>query len=381
MVNALSLLLFLLFSLTLTVHPSPPSRLRHFSELRCSHLSMDQAQGGVQQPAARYVVQISSRCSLGQAAIGTFSSLALTLLPSPVSMADEPLSSCTPSHPTRHSTEGYSPRFLDVDSQICEELNGRLEVNAPNFVEKHFPVPSNIIDRIYRISTTSTPTVPDPVYSATRGGWRGLVEPAVYPDNVITITRLFKLIAYICTQDTGSTPIYWRLNPRPQQGPSVNAPVSSMRPTLAATTIKQDFGVVDYRRTHVVVEIDGEQAVKSGVERVMLVHLYQMLSLSPDRRFAFGITISKDAQMRIYMASRSGVVGSQLIDFNKVRVFATMSEVSSTNNGVSGSEARHSTYSRHSTGFAIDFGLGHVHAHGITRPPPRGSLGPPSCVI
>ena len=243
-------------------------------------------------------------------------------------MADESLSSCTPSHPTRHSTEGYSPKFLDVDSQICEELNGRLEVNAPNFVETHFPVPSNIVDRIYQISTMSTPNVPEPLYSATRGGWRGLVGPAFYPHNVIAINRLFKSIAYICAQSTGRTPMYWRLNPRPQQGPRGNAPVSSMQPTLAATTIKQDFGVVDYRRTHIAVEIHGQQSVKSGVDRIMLVHLYQMLSLSPDRRFAFGITISEDAQMRIYMANRSGVVGSQLIDINKVRVFATMSEVS-----------------------------------------------------
>ncbi|TCD71758.1 hypothetical protein EIP91_005524 [Steccherinum ochraceum] len=96
---------------------------------------------------------------------------------------------------------------------------------------------------------------------------------------------------------------YTIANTPPAQADSLAA---DLRPPMVATTA-HSLDSLDCVSTHIVLEREGPHTGDFSIRQLMLVHLHNLLSYSPARRHAFGITVDLCGAIQVYRADKSGV--------------------------------------------------------------------------
>ncbi|THH19796.1 hypothetical protein EUX98_g8707 [Antrodiella citrinella] len=181
----------------------------------------------------------------------------------------------------------------NLDSQIQKEL-GSLAVDTTHLIHAHFPAPSSVVNDIYT-----------QLYNE---------HDARFYCDPTQRNNYCDLLRVISSCDKAKRPMFWQQNPRPIHAQPLT-PSSSLLPVIAGTTNPIQFP--DFGRMQVAVETHGIQAHDLGVDRLLMIHLSQLLWHCPDRRFACGIAFAEEGYFRVYIADRSGVVGSELFCINE----------------------------------------------------------------
>lgn len=227
--------------------------------------------------------------------------------------------------PSRSSTSGVKrkTKTSEVEAAIRGELRYAIFADTPNFIETLFPTDLTIVDSIYDSALSEGLYTRDdatPLLSR----WSAIpVEPVTEHTLYDPFVAAANFITERCpTRSPGTPSVRWITDPNraPQK---VDTLAADMRPDIISVIgfpTPTDPSVKDWapwRRILVPMEVKKASIEELPATLQVLKYQRQLFRECVDRRFIFGIVLSR-RNVSVYLADRSGVLGSQIFDMHEV---------------------------------------------------------------
>jgi hypothetical protein len=200
-----------------------------------------------------------------------------------------------------------------VEEELRKELCGAVFVDTPNFLEELFNVPTNVIDNIYEKACKGK----NPYY--TQSKWRDI------PTSMKAENKLYLPFVKVANFITAKCPKH-RLDVRwlsdPNRDPVLaDKSAAEMKPDIVSVLgfpmdAEQRGDKAPWRRIHTPMEVKKSDASLAAALQ-LFKYQRQVFHESIDRRFVFGIVLAQ-RNVSVYLADRSGVLGSEVFDMHEV---------------------------------------------------------------
>lgn len=225
----------------------------------------------------------------------------------------------TPPKPRRFTGSTPATKAGQVENDVRDELHHDFFGNTCDFVSKVFKdVSPTLVEEVYQ----SCITVND-VYNQSEKRWRGFPPDDKYsePDLYAPFVHVANSISEYSIAEASEPPcgqsIRWLSDPyRPV--PNNHAHAADFKPDIiAAVNFAGDvLGKVPWPRIQVAMEVKKFAAAHSAVLQVAK-YMRQGFRECLDRRFVLGLVLSH-RKVTVYLADRSGLVGSEIFDMHTV---------------------------------------------------------------
>ena len=226
----------------------------------------------------------------------------------------------------------YKTRSIEVEKELRQELYGAIFVDTPCFLDTFFSVPPDIADRISETARTQG------YHNGSR--WTAFPEPNKHHYEKELYGPFVKIANFItdeCSTDT-KFDLHWLSDPH-RSPTSVDAKAADVEPDIigvlgfskaapaeAESRQKSErkprdskFPKAPWRRVHVPMEVKREN-VQWAAALQLFKYIRQVFHESFDRRFVFGIVLAR-SNITVYLADRSGILGSETFDIHEVSHF------------------------------------------------------------
>ncbi|KAF7978565.1 hypothetical protein HWV62_45492 [Athelia sp. TMB] len=231
----------------------------------------------------------------------------------------------TPPKPQYSASSIHVTKAGHVENALREELHHDVFTNTPGFLEKIFDVESNLVQKLYKKS------LDDHFYDESGEHWKafdetGSTEKALYKPFV----AVANFISQACNPETKLT---WLSDPD-RAPPCLDDRAAEFKPDIIAA-IGSDMpvpgdrkpGQVPWTRIQVPVEVKRYGGGPSAIIQ-LAKYLRQCFSECIDRRHVFGLVLA-GRMLTVYLADRSGILGSETFDIHDeprqlIRVIASL---------------------------------------------------------
>jgi Fungal protein kinase len=228
----------------------------------------------------------------------------------------------------------YKTKSAEVEKELRQELRGAIFVETPGFLDTFFSVPSAIVDRILAVAGTKSyhdgsKWTAFPKINATQHNYeKDLYKPFVDVANFITNE---------CPTAPGFD-LRWLSDPN-RSPTSVDTKAADLEPDIVGVLgflqvaspeaevclqLKRKPRELKppkppWRRVHVPMEVKREN-VQWAAALQLFKYIRQVFHEFFDRRFVFGIVLAR-SNVTVYLADRSGILGSENFDMHEVSEF------------------------------------------------------------
>jgi len=235
---------------------------------------------------------------------------------------------------TQQSDYKINLKSIEVEKELRQELYGAVFVDTPGFLDTFFSVPTPIVDRILVEARTKgyhdgSKWTAFPEINATKHLYeKDLYKPFVDVANFITnefSTALRVDLRWISDPHRSPTSVDTKaadMEPDiigvlgfPKAAPADAEPrqISERKPR------ESTLPKAPWRRIHVPMEVKREN-VQWAAALQLFKYIRQVFHESFDRRFLFGIVLAR-SNITVYLADRSGILGSEIFDMHVVSCF------------------------------------------------------------
>jgi len=227
---------------------------------------------------------------------------------------------------------GYKTRSVEVEKELRQELFGTVFVETPCFLDTFFSVPSAIVDRISEAARAKG------YHNGLR--WTAFPEPSKQhyeKDLYGPFVEIANFVTNECSTDA-KLDLRWLSDPH-RSPTSVDTKAADMEPDIigvlgfpkAAPADAEPRQISErkprestlpkapWRRIHVPMEVKREN-VQWAAALQLFKYIRQVFHESFDRRFVFGIVLAR-SNITVYLADRSGILGSEIFDMHEVSCF------------------------------------------------------------
>lgn len=204
-----------------------------------------------------------------------------------------------------------------MEIELREELGRSIFIETPKFLEMLFDVSPNLINQVYNEACSGD----RPFYRVSDSRWAGF--PAL-PLNEKELCAAFVGAANFITQKCASKgsklDVRWLSDPN--RSPALaDSSAADMKPDIISVlgfpfSAQEKGEKPPWRRILVPVEVK-KSKVESAAALQLLKYMRQIFHESLDRRFVFGIVLAQK-NLYVYLADRSGVLGSEIFDIHEV---------------------------------------------------------------
>ena len=232
----------------------------------------------------------------------------------PIPLFLEPKPQRTPPKPQYSASSIHVTKAGNVENALREELHHDVFTNTPGFLDKLFNVKLDLLQELY------TKSLERRFYDKSRQHWKafnkkGSTEKALYKPFV----KVANFISQACNPATKLT---WPSDP--DRAPlSLNERAAEFKPDIIAAigSGMPDPGdgkpdQVPWTRIQVPVEVKRYGGGPSAIIQ-LTKYLRQCFSECIDRRHVFGLVLA-GRKLTVYLADRSGILGSETFDIHKV---------------------------------------------------------------
>ncbi|THH11573.1 hypothetical protein EW146_g7997 [Bondarzewia mesenterica] len=205
----------------------------------------------------------------------------------------------------------------EVDAQLRAQLHGAIYIDTPGFLEQIFPVDATLIDNIFTACCSPYPGLPQ--YDQTRECWTAFpdVESEKFAEKALytPFLNVANFITAVSGENSDHPPVLW--SSYPHHPPLAWTDHSAdMKPDIVASLGIPRDERPPWRFIHVPMDVKKSSSPAAALLQV-LKYQRQIFHESHDRRFVIGITLAK-TNVSVYIADRSGVLGSDKFDLHQV---------------------------------------------------------------
>ena len=226
----------------------------------------------------------------------------------------------------------YKTRSIEVEKELRQELYGAIFIETPCFLDTFFSVPPDIADHISETVRTHG------YHNGSR--WTAFPEPSKHhyeKDLYGPFVEIANFITNECSTDA-KFDLHWLSDPH-RSPTSVDTKAADIEPDIIGVLGFPKAAPADaeprqnserkpresklpkapWRRVHVPMEVKREN-VQWAAALQLFKYIRQVFHESFDRRFVFGIVLAR-SNITVYLADRSGILGSETFDIHKVSCF------------------------------------------------------------
>lgn len=207
----------------------------------------------------------------------------------------------------------YKTKAIQVENELRRELHGAFFAETPRFLDTFFPIKDDKITKIYKAMGDSLWSEFPDSSDANRK------EKAYYAP----FAKLANAIHAACGKEARSG-LRWLSDPN-RTPPSYDTKAADLRPDIVAALEGPDTPEDTSAKPSAPTQVPWHQILvpmevkkdNRGAAMQLFTYIRQVFHESVDRRFVFGLVLA-DRNITIYLADRSGVLGSTCFDMQNV---------------------------------------------------------------
>jgi hypothetical protein len=210
----------------------------------------------------------------------------------------------------------YKTKASEVEFEIRHELHESVFVDTPQFAKKLFDVPPDLVEDVYLKACDGN----HPLYDVSNTAWtRFSTKPQFEKELYAPFVKVANFITASCGESR-NLDVSWLSDPN--RAPALeDSSAAEMKPDIISVlgfpaSAQYANEKAPWRRINVPMEVKKASSDSAAILQ-LLKYLRQVFREAFDRRFVFGIVLARK-NVTIYLADRSGVLGSEVFDIHKV---------------------------------------------------------------